>query len=107
VLIFFQQMFQQLISNYISIETVFMGIIVLLCITILGILISIGHQINFQKQIHQNNLKELNGQIWVQQHIFQNNTIMEEKSIKRQKDTFYKLDIIKEKCLHLYHITKF
>lgn len=96
-----------LILNYISIETVVLSVVLLLCICILGIAVFIRQQIISQKQVHENNLQELNGHIWVQKHIFQYNTIMEQKFIKRQKANFYKMDILKKKCLQLYYLTKY
>ncbi len=87
--------------NNISIEVIVFSLVLLFCVITFGINIFIRQQITSQKQGHENRMQEILVKISALQNHFQENKIIEQQSIKRQKEFFYKIDIIKVKCFHL------
>ncbi len=106
MIILSKQIFLVYILSEISIEIVIMGIVVFLCITILFINFLMQKQIRFEKQLHKSRIQKLLFQILAEQNSFKDITVTENEFIKREKVLFYKIDVIKVKCHHLYQLSK-
>ncbi len=95
-----------LVLSNISIETIVLGVVVLLCITTFGINVFLRQQIITQKQAHEIRIQQLQVQIVVQKKISKHNRVVELVCFKSQKAFYYKVDTLKIKCLHLYQLTR-